>query len=142
MKAFLYIAVAALICACLFAIFALVQVFFFAPSRVTPVSSGGVASTAIALPPAQLPYAKNLHGIWYWNAAPYYVFDEFGTGTYNGKNLRWWTARDVLFLCLTPEICCDNCVAPAEWFFQFEGNNLTLTHTLHPHELSFTYTRK
>lgn len=93
--------------------------------------------------PVQQPVAtaQTLVGTWYWQNIPYYVFEADGTGNMAGiADINWSASGGILSICSTPELCGDTCIAPTDWYYVIEGNQLTLTSTLLP-ELNFVYTR-
>ncbi|MCL2401000.1 MAG: copper amine oxidase N-terminal domain-containing protein, partial [Oscillospiraceae bacterium] len=84
--------------------------------------------------------AQTLVGEWSWNwTGPYYAFEANGQGTAAGAPMRWSTNDGVLSICVTPDFCGDDCTEPAEWYYEIEGNQLTLTSTIAP-SWAFTYT--
>lgn len=82
-----------------------------------------------------------LIGTWLWMGSPYYVFESDGRGTMNEMEISWSTNNGVLSICNTPEVCGSTCIAPAEWNYTIQGNDLTLRSTLMP-DLIFSYTRR
>ena len=91
--------------------------------------------------PAPAPTSQILVGTWLWMGLPYYVFEENGRGTISGMDMRWSTRSGILSICTTPAICGNTCLAPTEWRYTLDGNQLTLISTLTP-DLTFTYTRR
>ena len=85
--------------------------------------------------------AQTLAGSWAWMGSVYYVFEAGGGGTMLGESIRWTTSRGILAVCTTPDICGSTCIAPMEWYYELNGNNLNLTSTLFP-EMSYDYTRR
>lgn len=85
--------------------------------------------------------AATLVGTWYWIGVPYYVLNANGEGTMAGMPIRWTSANGILAICVTPEMCGTECIAPAEWYYVLDGNELTLTSTLFDF-MTFTYTRR
>lgn len=92
--------------------------------------------------PVQGPAVQNqsVVGVWIWNGLPFYTFNANGTGTMGGGimdlDIRWTTNNGVLGICMTPEICGTNCIAPIEWDYTITGNELRL----HSRLLGTTYT--
>lgn len=82
-----------------------------------------------------------LIGTWYWIGTPYYVLNENGEGTMAGTPIGWTAANGILSICITPTICGTTCIAPAEWYYVLEGNELVLTSTIIS-GMTFTYTRR
>ncbi|MCL2526963.1 MAG: hypothetical protein FWE42_00995 [Defluviitaleaceae bacterium] len=80
----------------------------------------------------------SLVGTWYWLGSPYYVFNEDGRGEMIGSDIRWVAENGVLYICITPDFCGDSCVLPTEWYYTFDGNELTLSGRTSG--LSFNYT--
>jgi len=85
--------------------------------------------------------AQTLEGTWLWMGSPYYVFEAGGRGTMSGSDIRWTTSRGVLSICSTPDVCGGTCIAPMEWYYVLDGNDLTLTSTLLD-DVTFAYTRR
>ena len=85
--------------------------------------------------------AQTLAGSWAWMGSVYYVFEAGGGGTMLGEDIRWTTSRGILSICTTPGLCGSSCVAPMEWYYELNGNNLNLTSTIFP-EMSYDYTRR
>lgn len=112
-------------------------------SQPDPVLPAGFTPPAPAPTPAPTPpaAAQGLVGTWYWLGTAYYVFNAGGTGTMMDLPIRWTTSGGILSVCVTPEMCGANCIAPSEWYYEISGNNLTLTSTLLS-DLSFHYTRR
>ena len=93
----------------------------------------------------EAPAAQTLVGTWNFLGLPFYVFEADGRGLMSSGtdlelDIRWTAHNGVLSICITPDICGITCIAPAEYYYTIEGNQLTLTSTLIP-ELTFTYTR-
>lgn len=85
--------------------------------------------------------AQPLVGSWLWMNMPYYVFDADGSGTMSGTGDILWTAENgVISICTTPALCGNRCLAPAEWYYEIDGNRLTLSSTIIP-DMVFEYTR-
>jgi len=82
-----------------------------------------------------------LYGAWNWLGTEYYVFNTDGTGSMAGMPIRWRIRNNnILSICGTPDLCGTTCIAPAEWTFVLDGNNLTLDSTTL--DMSFEYTRR
>jgi len=84
---------------------------------------------------------SSLVGSWYWLGSAYYVLNANGEGTMAGMAIRWTTANGVLSICNTPALCQTTCIAPAEWYYVINGNELVLTSTI-MRSMTFTYTRR
>ncbi|MCL2396568.1 MAG: copper amine oxidase N-terminal domain-containing protein [Defluviitaleaceae bacterium] len=102
-----------------------------------------VSSEATEQPPAttQAQPASTLVGTWYWMGTPYYVLQANNQGTMAGSNIRWTAVNRVLSICVTPDLCGTNCIAPTEWDYTLDGNRLTLTSRTIA-GMSFEYTRR
>ena len=87
------------------------------------------------------PAAAGLEGTWLWMGSAYYVFESGGRGTMMGEDIRWTSRAGILSICTTPAVCGNSCIAPMEWHYTLNGNNLNLVSTLMP-ELDFDYTRR
>jgi len=93
----------------------------------------------IPLAPEQIQYG--LEGSWLWNGREYYVFEFNGTGTMSGTNIDWSSWAGLLSICSTPDLCQGNCIAPTEWYYTLESDQLTLTSRLSA-ALTYVYTRR
>jgi len=82
-----------------------------------------------------------LIGTWRYSGSDFYVFNEGGTGTMLGMPIRWTADNGILSICNTPGTCGNICIAPADWFYEISGRNLTLDSTLIP-GMSYTYRRR
>ncbi|MCL2840730.1 MAG: hypothetical protein FWE05_08135 [Defluviitaleaceae bacterium] len=82
-----------------------------------------------------------LVGTWDWMGSPYYVLEADGTGTMAGEAIRWISANGILSVCITPDLCGDTCILPADWYYILEGNQLDLTSTVVA-GMNFTYNRR
>lgn len=82
-----------------------------------------------------------LVGTWTWMGSPYYVLEADGQGTMVEMPIRWWSLNGVFSFCSTPSLCGTTCIAPTEWYYELEGDELLLTSTLIP-DMSFTYNRR
>ena len=105
------------------------------------------AAPALAQPAQDSPAATApaqsgdpLVGTWIWMGSPYYVFESDGNGTMAGAAIRWTAGDGVVSICTTPETCGTRCIAPMEWYYEFEGDQLTLTSTIIA-GMSYHYTR-
>ena len=85
---------------------------------------------------------NSLVGTWSWDATGtvYYVLNADGTGTMAGMNIYWTVSNGVFAVCVTPDLCGDVCIAPMEWYYELDGNNLTLTSTVIP-DMVYHYSR-
>jgi len=81
-----------------------------------------------------------LVGRWYLLGIEHYIFEYNGHGRMLENAIRWSTYNGLLIICITPEICYDDCFAPSEWYYELSGEALTLTSALIP-GVYFTYTR-
>jgi len=68
-----------------------------------------------------------LVGTWYWYVTALYVFEADGQGTSWGEDMRWWTSDGVLYICVSPDLCGNSCIAPRELDYLIAGDRLTLT---------------
>jgi len=84
--------------------------------------------------------SNSLVGTWLWMGSPYYILEADGYGTMAGSPIRWSSNRGILSICVTPDVCGNNCLASADWEYQIIGNELTLDSTIM--DMSFTYTRR
>jgi len=120
-----------------------------ATTTVEPPTESPAPTTGVAVePPATTepePISElasdSLVGTWYWMGSPYYILYDNGEGTMSGSAIRWAAADGILSICNTPAICSTTCLAPAEWHYIIEGDELTLTSTLVA-LMTFTYTRR
>ena len=96
------------------------------------------------------PPPASLAGTWDWVIIPgvttqYYVLNANGTGTMGTPpdtiDIRWTARNGVFSVCVTPDFCGNDCIAPVEWDYALSGNNLTLTSRLLP-DLIFNYIRR
>jgi len=84
--------------------------------------------------------AQTLEGTWIWLSSPYYVFNADGTGLMLTQDINWWTDDGILSICSTVILCQGDCIAPMQWYYVIEGNQLTLTSTI-IEGMYFVYTR-
>jgi len=144
MKTFYNVLIGFAVCTIIFGACFAAYIHFSEKASVEPVHYE-TEPPANELPPAQLPANLALPGEWYWLGVPYYIFDEDGTGARNNgaawQELDWWIRDGVLFVCDSPDSCRGNCAEPSKWYYQFDGDELTLTYTLSD-EWVFTYTRR
>lgn len=120
-----------------------------APTTEAPASTTAPASIPTPIPtpapavtePVLVLSDSPLAGTWDWLGSPYYVFYDDGEGTMLGMDIRWTSADGILSICNTPAICTTECIAPAEWYYIVDGNELTLTSTIID-DMAFTYTRR
>ena len=80
----------------------------------------------------------DLVGRWDWNGSVYYTFNEGGSGQMDGSSIRWRTDENTLSICITPSSCGDSCIAPTEWTYTLNGDDLTLRNS----GMTFSYTRR
>jgi len=97
--------------------------------------------------PPQPPAQPSLVGRWNFLGVPFFVFEANGRGVMlpgdeAAMDIRWWTASNLLSICITPDLCGNNCILPMEQYFVFlqNGNQLMLTDRTPPNE-SFVFTR-
>jgi|GEM_PF-5082791 len=83
---------------------------------------------------------SDIIGIWYWSGSPYYTFEENGLGTMAGLDIHWTIRENILSICNTPSTCGAVCPAPLEWYYEVDGDMLTLT-SAQIAGMSFEYTR-
>ena len=115
-----------------------------APPEAAPVAAAPEAPVTPAAPVepvAEEATADSLAGRWYWMGSLYYELAYDGEGTMAGSDIRWTAADGILAICNTPDTCGTTCIAPAEWYYVIEGNELTLTSTI-IEGMTFTYTRR
>jgi len=98
------------------------------PTGFTPLPAPAPTTPPTTLP-APAPVQQNFVGSWYWlEDVLYYTFNADGTGLIlNEMPIRWWISGNVLYICITPEDCADNCSLPMQWLFEISGNSMTLT---------------
>jgi len=91
--------------------------------------------------PDQMYEGHVLLGGWNYLGEHFIEFWADGRGLLVGSPIGWTTVDGVLELCVTPELCRGNCLAPERWFYTVEGNQLTLES--HPvRAISFTFERR
>lgn len=102
-------------------------------------------------PPVQAVPEQNLglglEGTWYWMGMPYYLLEAGGSGVISPgtdfeTNILWSASNGIFAFCSTPELCgtLARCIAPAEWYYEIEGDELTLTSRVIP-GMRYVYTR-
>ncbi|MCL2420444.1 MAG: hypothetical protein FWD03_01175 [Defluviitaleaceae bacterium] len=106
----------------------------------TEVPSGQEESTADGSATAQSDVAAFV-GTWNWMNTPYYTFEAGGQGRMAGIDITWFVRDGLLAICNTPQVCGNDCLFPTEWYYEFDGDELTLTNNLDA-SLSYTYTRQ
>jgi len=128
-------------------------------TRTVLISAAPTVATALVPTPAALPaptqqlpvdwaqaptsqplVEHTLIGVWAWMNNPYYIFEVGGTGMMGTTPINWSASNGILSICNTPSLCQGDCIAPMEWYYILEANQLTLTSTLIP-GLSYAYTR-
>jgi len=96
-------------------------------------------------PDTAQPYSHYIVGTWTHAGLDFYVFNDDGTGAMinNDIGLRWDTQGGIIRMCITPEICDEECLTPHlwAWFYEIEGNTLRLTRYTNPEEVR-TFTRR
>jgi len=84
--------------------------------------------------------SQALVGSWNWSTfRPFYVFEADGSGMMVETPINWVTSNGLLFVCVTPDVCGDRCIAPDEWYYVVDGDTLTLTSRTLP--MTYVYTR-
>jgi len=99
-----------------------------------------LAQAAAILPVPATPLVNPLVDTWNWIGTPFYAFEADGTGIAAGIAITWWTNNGMLYVCVTPEDCQDECPAPSKWYYIIEEDRLTLTSRIYP-DVAFIYTR-
>ena len=79
---------------------------------------------------------ERLHGSWDWNGSVFYQFNEDGTGSMFGSDIRWGVNGGRLEVCVTPATCRSRCSAPISSAFSLTDNDNTLNFN------GYTYTRR
>jgi len=73
----------------------------------------------------------DLIGTWTRGGVAYFVFNEDGTGTRAGVDIRWTVADGILSICNTLETCPEeDCSAPMLWAYEFDDAELTLSNQI------------
>ncbi|MCL2527775.1 MAG: copper amine oxidase N-terminal domain-containing protein [Defluviitaleaceae bacterium] len=93
-----------------------------------PVPSPTPAATATPTPsPTPAPDGEQtLIGAWGYGPFPVLIFREDGSGFLGDIEIGWTAENGILGLCNTPDLCRDNCPAPGEWYYSFDGDMLIL----------------
>ncbi|MCL2223455.1 MAG: hypothetical protein FWB96_00635 [Defluviitaleaceae bacterium] len=148
MKKILILVVAVILGAAVLGAAIAAGLFFFWSDRTEPAVAvvTEIPPAGADLPPAQQAARLGLPGEWDWLGVPYYIFDTDGFGARNtGETwqiFQWWRGDGgVIFMCETPDTCNDRCLEPVGWYYQIDGDTLTLAHILMPQDWVFTYTR-
>ena len=84
--------------------------------------------------------AQALVGTWYWLGSPFYIFNANGSGMMGTSEINWTAANGVLGVCVTPDLCRGDCIAPSEWYYTIDGNRLVLVSRITA-GIYFEYTR-
>ena len=130
-------------------------------ARIVLISSPAVAPTA-PTPQVEEPeptptpvVAAGLAGEWVWVDLlpfvdePYYILNANGTGYMGGEafglqmEILWGASGGIFSVCTTPDLCgtISNCPAPLDWYYELDGNALTLTSTTIP-GMYYEYVRR
>jgi len=105
----------------------------FAFLRTTNVAPAPTPTPTPAPRPTPRPGAstnpEDIVGIWAYNDVPILDLRADGTGTLHAFGFIGWTVENgILFICITPHspLCQDECWLPEEWYFEINGDELTL----------------
>ena len=101
---------------------------FYRISTNAPLPGPTPAPTPRPTPsPAQRTAMQPLLGVWTFLNMPFFEFRADGTGIMIEEDeFDWVIDNGVLQICFTPHFCRGNCIAPEEWYFTVDGNQLIL----------------